>query len=393
MDKKQIQRLNKIIDDFVNLYNNGMAQRDEKWMKLIQITFGGSEIASIQGDNHWCPKINLVGMKCGIVQRDNPNLNTTWGQFFEDVSAIFINQYFLTEVKGDEMCITVHDGHSNSPDGIIVIHRYKDEKGRWELLTKDTEIDDETQIIHEIAMLEFKNPPIRKLSIKQVPHHYFGQIQSGLSTVEIADFALFVDSTFCICKLDQLKYNDKFNHDLHHYAVHRDIIGKSPISIGFSIVYAKDKVKIKGELENVSVDGVILQDIGSLNDTEGLPIVDLISKVQSKAVDVIHSKHYFTGEMENKKDEIRDVIGQVPVGHHPIAIVPWKLFDCNIIPVERDREFITQMFKDIDETIADIRKIKDAPDVGKAYEEYCDENREPVDEVDKIDYAKMLGLG
>ena len=259
MDKYTTNRdkLNSIIDVFVDRHR-GMKQRDASWYKVMAVTIGGSEIASLMSvsDNEEFKKLknpynsfmdvvkNKIAIAKGINTWTGGGEACWWGILFEDVIMSVVEIEFGSKVKGDDICVQIVEGHRNSPDGYIVVDliaglgaglgrlplgadigaglgRPPLDAGLGrppldvyqELYT--TDMDPSLIQSSAIVMLEFKCPLSRKPN-NEIPKHYVPQLWSGLAVSNIASFGIFVDSVFRKCSLDVLGYNTNYDVSYHY---------------------------------------------------------------------------------------------------------------------------------------------------------------------------------
>jgi hypothetical protein len=179
------QTLNNFLDYFKHLPVQGSAEwhRMRSGMEngvFKQVVIGGSEVATILGNNNYSkPRKWLEEKISGKSSSFTGNHATRWGNFFE-------RQAFAILEK--DMNIKIYEcgsipGHSYkgkviqrcSPDGVGLV---KNSNG-----------------VDEIVFFEAKCP-ITRMPDGAVPNNYKDQLQVGLFTIRMADYALFIDSIF-----------------------------------------------------------------------------------------------------------------------------------------------------------------------------------------------------
>jgi hypothetical protein len=231
--------LDELLDQFVNAYS-GMKQRDAGWHLSMATTVGGSELAAMMGMNPYATLLDVAMSKLGAGKNwDGGSAACWWGVVFEDVTAMVVELDLGGEVKGDEICIQIHPGHRNSPDGYIVARLYRDAEGRVQLWT--TDMDPAIPTFRAILLLEFKSPSSRKPT-GAIPPQYKPQMWSGLAVSPIARLGLYADAVYRKCALGDL--GDTPDYDEEYHARDRGRDGTAapnwmyPVAWGLIGVYA-----------------------------------------------------------------------------------------------------------------------------------------------------------
>jgi len=199
-------------------------QGSPEWLAIREFSIGGSEMSIITGDNCYSKLDSLVSQKVGFT-KFNGNIACRWGKMFEVVTQR------LTEIilDVDGMCETGSLQGSvqyqrYSPDGLGVVkmvcrHEHKDEI-----------IESEDYCI---ILFEYKSP-YSSIPMGIVPKHYLPQVKTGLCSIPITDFAIFINNMFRKCPLKALEDNNKYDKDFHS----RDkVTVENPLAMGVNIFY------------------------------------------------------------------------------------------------------------------------------------------------------------
>ena len=135
-------------------------QKSEDWIERRKLTIGGSEIADAMGIGYRgrSGRYDLIKRKVTGIRNFWGNINTRWGEYYEDVA---INRYSQeTGYKVMNLNLIHHqtcDWLAFSPDGLAVSGDGRD-----------------------VRLIEVKCPRTREIVPGQIPHYYVPQIQLGL---------------------------------------------------------------------------------------------------------------------------------------------------------------------------------------------------------------------
>ena len=225
--------LDKLLRDFIALPSSqgGGRQRSAQWKKLMDTTFGGSEMSALMGINPYLSYGKVLRAKLGLEKWDGGSIACWWGSMFEDVVARVVEIDCGTTVLGDEICIQRIPGHRNSPDGYCIVKIYTDEGGQFRIWTPNSEHDPEFNII---VLLEIKSP-YRRSPEGKVVRQYRPQIWSGLAVSPVAHMGLFIDARFRKCSIEDLgpslAYDSYYHND-------RSPPTEPPFAWGLTAIYA-----------------------------------------------------------------------------------------------------------------------------------------------------------
>ena len=335
--------LNELIDQFIELYNNDIRQRDNKWYELMGTTIGGSEIAALIGVSPYSNFYKVVESKIEICKGNKPwnsvdNISCWWGTLFEDVITKVVEIDLGNIIKGTNICIQKYEGHRNSPDGFIVANFYKKDD-KYHIWT--TDLPKDIIVLSMILLLEFKCPITRKVN-GTIPKHYKPQVLSGLSVSPLAHKGLFVDSIFRKCSINQLGNNIHYDIDFHKKIEKTNF----PIAWGSVTIYIQqDKVSqiIKDIFEEYfEIDYIddTQNDIIDLGDISNTLFETIMSLINNKVLLTSISTVQFVDGRGDK--EILNL--NKKTGYYIFAILPWKLFDLSYVFVDREPNFLENIY-------------------------------------------------
>lgn len=332
--------LNKLIDDFINIYNNDTKQKDANWYKLMGTTVGGSEVAALMGLNPYSSFYKIVESKIEICKGNKAfnsvdTLSCWWGTIFENVITKVVEIDLGNTVKGSSICIQKYEGHRNSPDGYIVVNFYK-KNDKYHIWT--TDLPDDIIDLSLIMLLEFKCPITRKIT-GDIPKYYKPQVLSGLAVSPPAHKGLFVDAMFKKCSIEQLGNNPDYDTNFHK----RTIKSCNPIVWGTITIYVpiskihiiKDIYETYFGYELTNIDEII--DLGDIDTSLFSAIIALIND-KTLLIGSINM-HFADGRGDEKLFDLSDRLNC-----HVFAIFPWKLFDILYVPIDREPNFLENIY-------------------------------------------------
>jgi len=400
---------------FVETNDNGIVQGSIEWHAYKKNTIGGSEIATVIGANKY--------KSLGKLIEDKLNLNgnsftgsyaTRWGNVFEPIIAGYVEGELDTDIVGSGLFLPgAVPNQTYSPDGLGIVY-LKTTYSETNSLTKYThsrellfndapqpiypKIKDEnreianrnknkitrengiiTVINHYIALFEFKCPEGRELN-DAVPSGYIPQVLTGIESIPIVDFGVFVEGVFRRCAFADLNFGDKFNREPQPNSQ-----GENAIAIGFigfyipeekketvsaSEIYARinkyynlrnQELPLKCSDSSVITDNQY--DIGKMHSRMILDII--LQGFMNGIVKLYYSKIYFNDAagaeftMKNVSNGIQndyDDYCRIPHSHH-LGIMGWKLFRAHFHIIEK-KPFIKKYGEIIKETINTISRCR-----------------------------------
>lgn len=331
---------------YVEQHKNLPEQRSQQWLDDRKFNIGGSEMGIITGDSSYKSIRDLIEQHLGLSVFKG-NINTYWGSILEDYVTRILEEkwgaksYELGSLPG------VIGTQKYSPDGLMYL-----------------------PFLNAIILLEIKNAA-RRLSNGRVPTMYKPQIFAGLDTIQIADFALFVDVMFRRCASENFCFDNVYD-----YKFHGEKKVDAPIALCV-LVFHMPNTPEHPEYKNLSKTCDDLNDMHGFGQSEyldlgGCSIGDLetvMGLAASKKIDVEFSPLY---ESPTKLQTLADaaVLRHTENNRRVIGIMPVKLFKFNITPVQRydwrqmrklkdmpGESYVRLYEEKINETIATIRRL------------------------------------
>lgn len=312
---------------FYNNNNHLPSQGSQEWLESKILKVGGSQISNIinlkSGKILFGGINGIIKSKLGLVEFRG-NIHTLFGNIMENVVVkILEEKIFLTKIYEFGSIQSYQQNFSYSPDGILYL-----------------------KSIDMIILIEIKNPTRRRANGK-IPMHYRTQIYSGLDTIKLADMALFIDTMFRRCTIEDWVFNEKYDTNLHDKPDEPPILDK-PIMLCKLMIYQK----------NSEVVTYINIDAGNCS-TYHLYI--LMSAMISGELSY---KIYYFYEDDEIVYDYNEFIEENKYTH--ITVLPLKLFRLDLVQVQRDEwknseSFLTYLSKYIDYIIETVIRLKKLP--------------------------------
>lgn len=383
-----------ILNKFIEKLGYNPEQKTEDWYKIRKTTIGGSEIATLLGLN---PYNNVKGMIAGKIGLSsfNGNLATRWGNLFEYMTQKWCEIIFKMKAPIIE---------TGSIDGKIEGQRYSpDGLGVVEFLNED---DEKTNYI---ILFEFK-APFSSLPNKKIPKHYLPQVKTGLFTIPITEYGIFVNNCYRKCKIDDLNFTSNYDRDFHYQdykKLKNGLEKKTTLACGVIYFYTIKKYKkciekiIQRLYDNNELIGIEtipnynyddLDRIIILNDKKidfGISSVNIFSrllyllelgiikceysdiKINHNAVNEIQILEEHCIKHSNSNVDLINYHKEKINSKKLIGFLPWKLMISDIIQVEPDDnwgELITPLVNDFINTLKIINNSEHP--IEKFYEFY-----------------------
>lgn len=210
------EELEQCLRDFVHKHESrgGGKQRSAGWYKMMEHTFGGSEMSALMGMNKYKKYWQVIASKTGLVEDDFNIVACWWGSMFEDVVARVIEVDCETTIIGDEICIQEIPNHRLSPDGYAVVGVFTNARGELEIWTPMCPVEEPEMYV--IVIFEIKSPKNR-IPDGDIAREYKPQVWAGLVASPIAHFGVFVDAVFRRCSLRQLT-NEPLGYNIEYHS-------------------------------------------------------------------------------------------------------------------------------------------------------------------------------
>lgn len=200
-------------------------QGSQEWLTIRECSIGGSEMSVITGDNCYSKLDTLIAQKVGF-SKFNGNIACRWGKIFEGVTQKITKRILhidnIYETGSLEGAVK---NQRYSPDGLGVVKLH-------------CECDFGNEIIETeeycIVLFEYKSP-YSSIPIGIIPKHYLPQVKTGLCSIPIADFAIFINNLYRKCPMNDL--NIELNYDKEFHTRDKNFIPDTVLALGVNIFY------------------------------------------------------------------------------------------------------------------------------------------------------------
>jgi putative phage-type endonuclease len=195
-----MHKLNYLKAKFANLSRQG----SDDWLEGRKYAFGGSEMATVLGNNPYENLTQLINKK--VTRENNLDDARLWGHLFEPVSKLFITKERGTKIHEFGSIPHPYFPVCYSPDGILI------------------EGDD-------LVLLEIKNPIWR--GVDTIPIYYLDQVQCGMNIINCTH-TLFAQFQFRRCHM----YTDSksYSYDRYYHRESRNRMPNKPV-IAYGYLY------------------------------------------------------------------------------------------------------------------------------------------------------------
>lgn len=383
----------KLLDNLIEANKNMAPQGSPEWLAIRVYNIGGSEMSVITGDNCYSSITQLVAQKVGFSEFYG-NIATRWGKLFEPVTHILSEILFDATIKETGSLQGAVPNQRYSPDGLAVM----------KLKCQDF-IDGENIETEEycIVLFEFKSP-LYTIPGGYIPTHYTPQVKTGLCSIPITDFAVFINNMFRKCKFSSLGCAE-YDYNFHNKDVEKDFVCEKPLAFGVILFRMSDDQrcefykKYKNFINNVSeflsndfdvddsdndsdngaddadthvsnIYNILYsesKDFGELNYSDFNVILKLY---EDKLLSVEYLNPHITEEY-NRNDFIKSQgikkgnndyepsinIYKKAIETKPAGYLPWNLFKSDIIVEYRDENYVLNQADKIKNTIEIINGI------------------------------------
>lgn len=386
----RVIELNKIIDDFVDANDIGIAQGSAEWKAKRMRTIGGSEQATIEGKNSFSGLQPLILTKLGLKPFDK-DIKMQWGNLFEDVLAEYINEIFDTDLKATEAWLRGRfPTQTYSPDGIAVVDMYYTEVNNVRtyisaVADKSVEVPIDAKHQHEIVLFEFKCP-YNRIPDHHIAVYYEPQILAGMDTIRHTVAAIFTEGVFRRCHVKDLCNTNAYNLDLAKNIEKKSPFTNTPLMFGFILFKfnssgfvgsSANNVRIISELHALGDDyrknnypiakkpGDNYLDLGKLYEAHLRKFMNLfIDKifVPISAPVIIPSKLEVIPDNAAMQQQIRQAIDKHTAdGDIIYGVLPYKLMYVDYMYRDKIEGYLDPWKSTIDEVIGVIRQCESNP--------------------------------
>lgn len=234
----QIHKTHKtnILDKLIVLNQDLAPQGSPEWLAIRVYNIGGSEMSTITGENCFSSIDKLVAQKIGF-SHFSGNIATRWGKLFE-----FATQQ-ITEIVFD-----IDDGiqETGSLEGAIPNQRYSPDglaiiKMKCEDVVNKQKIETDEYCI---VLFEFKSP-LYSIPAGYIPKYYLPQVKTGMCSIPITDFAIFISNMFRKCAFNELGTSKEYDTEFHNRDAKRKFDPVPPLAFGMILFYQTEKQQLQ----------------------------------------------------------------------------------------------------------------------------------------------------
>lgn len=310
-------------------YSSKPAQGSKEWKDFRKNIIGGSEIYHFRSGKYRSLK-SLAKSKLDIVQF-NGNIHTRWGQIFENISRIILEELLTTHIEeiGYMPYLYSKSGQligAYSPDGLMVIPRHKligldfldalygKYTGRWQDLMLDLE--------DLFILCEFKNPS-KRIPGETIPDNYRYQIWSGLKAFPLCDLGLYMDSRVVVA----------------------DPNPDNAISGFIVVVSSQVESPVVAKIKRISATYLSYLTWNELDELFRLYL-------DGSLMLYFHHKIYI-------HDEVADIPEDLKQYRCCLGVIPWMLETVSVIPEYRSATFPDSIVDNIDNFVTKIAVIRE----------------------------------
>ena len=399
-----------ILQNLINKNQHLAPQGSKEWLDMRVFNIGGSEMATITGDNGFSTMEQLVAQKVGL-RNFTGNRATRWGKLFEhitdDLTKIMLE---ITDDMGIFETGSLEGAVANqrySPDGLAIV------KLKCAITIGGEKIETDEYCI---VLFEYKSP-FSSIPTGTIPKYYLPQVKTGLCSIPITDLAIFVNNMYRKCSLDMFDFTERYNIEFHDGDVKKKVKPTNPIAMGIIMVYQTDiqRSKFQERYSNKIADydsddsddsddpGSVFRHIEENKTNVNTSNIysrifhhkDLIDFGESGGHDfeimlqlyddgLLSTKFYepcvFRSEyhripilvaQEKSQVNIRPIVDMIQSQRnnihsfkelsnktwHPIGYLPWKMFKSSMIFQERDDTYVQRYNEKIQDVIQTIRDL------------------------------------
>lgn len=368
--------LSSLLDDFVQIYLKGPRQRSEAWLQAKRGCVGGSELATLLGCNKYSNPVQML-MDKSVPRSARAGGGTPcyWGILFEGICEILTELDLGTKVVGSDIHIPAGAAcpyHANSPDGYCLVDLYRYEadgrplpavEPQWQLWCEGDGPEEGRpyKTRTAIVLLEFKSP-YRRRPNGQVPANYVPQVLSGLGLSPPADFGLYVDMLYKICRLGDLGLTPEYNQEYHNDWKPVETL---PFAWGRMAVYGADGTSCVAEMGATDPGDIakrILRQAAQHGSTDPIDFGCLPAWLFNQTLEHVNNGLLLTRYVEvtlaqgpQRKEEETP-----PAGYTLLGYIPWKCMEAHYIPVKRDAGFLDRCRPLVSEFIERLNVLHEA---------------------------------
>lgn len=223
----------RILKNFLDANKDLAEQGSDDWLAIRKYTIGGSEMSIITGDNPYSKLDDLISQKVGF-SKFTGNIACRWGKIFEIVTTQITEKVMNIDKIYDTGSLEgAIEGQRYSPDGLAVVKIKCSDTIDNELLESDE---------YCIVLFEFKSP-YSSVPTGIIPNHYLPQVLTGLCSIPICDFAIFINNVYRKCSISDL--NLTTTYDINFHSRDKKLEPTEVLALGINIFYQTNEQKNK----------------------------------------------------------------------------------------------------------------------------------------------------
>lgn len=324
------------LSKLLNANQNLAPQGSTEWLAMREYNIGGSEMSVITGDNPYSSLETLIAQKIGLTKFEG-NIATRWGKLFEQVTQMITESVF--EIVGD----TIRE--TGSLEGSVPHQRYSPDGLAVVKLRCAETINDEYMETEEycIVLFEYKSP-YGSIPSGTIPKHYLPQVKTGLCSIPLADFAIFINNLFRKCSFNNLDDTPVYDTNFHNKDSNKNFMAENPLALGMILFYqTKEQQQKFYELYESSLIESQSNEFDYSSDTDNDDPSNIFDNIQSESFKKPDAKKKYNIHSDVNEElckyiykfhsdtdiQIRD-IGKSYYGDFDTIL---KLFDNNLLSV------------------------------------------------------------
>jgi hypothetical protein len=366
--KYKTKQLNQILE----ANKESPAQGSPEWLARRKKSIGGSEMATfmtdVPGNKPYQNIRSLCEDKLGL-KGFKGNKYTRWGNLCEELTRLYTEKLFHTQVHETGALPGCIPNHHYSPDGLGIVDKVYIKK------YVDRELYDELPESC-FVLFEYKNP-FSRIPNGEIPGHYMVQLQTGLNDIVPTDIGIFVDMVVRRCSLSDLDWSNRYDSKYYNDPINFD----RPEYIGFIGIAGpiyEDEDDEDVVIENVNEHTVICpdestfklgpdecEDCISFGDTSEGNFDIMATRIVSKKY-VAFYPTLEDGDFKFYTWYLRFLEFCEEKKLKPIGIMPYKIFRTTVVALPKNTKFIKQHHKkSISDFIEFISEHMDKDDKAK----------------------------
>lgn len=348
--------LNEILDKS----NKMPKQRTVEWIDHKQTRIGGSEMNKICSLNNNNIDSFIKGFLLDKLFKKKVYIKACqFGILFENEIHKFTEMYH-NNIKIHEVNIIQHDIESvcYSPDGVGCVN-------------------------NELVLFEFKCP-ITRIPIKnKIKPEYKNQILTGLIVLDKCKYSLYCEGEFKICELYDLLNTNKFNTIVHNKDLNRNFTN---LYNSYGIIYIYTLYPF---------DNDTFIDFGTSNENQFNTLLYKLHNNEYKQLyvsDLSNNNNANDNPYNNNKklkNNVYDLMSIIDTFHNhvksingvSIGYIPYKLYNYNVIKVERENNFFNDIMINKLKCVHNILTTTKSLDAEQKQRDYIINSKEDIKKV------------